>query len=224
MRRSCRNSLLAALLHLPGLAAAPAPAQTTLDGTNCIVFYPTPHSELARCARLLSKDNPLKATTLTVTLMGDPPNLAHSVRLSLDGAPPFEELPLNAAPPLTQSDVGMLFADMNFDGLIDFGILKTATAGPQGTYQWFIFRPGSKRFEASPALSALADPHADRKLKRIITQRRGTPPASDLYRWQDGLLLFDERIERICAGGRCACRHLRPGRHGLSLASAGPCR
>ncbi len=223
MRRSRENSLQAALFALIAFSAPPATAQTTMDGTNCIVFYPTPHSELARCARLLPKGHPLKATTLTVTLVGDPPNRVRAVRLSLDGAPPFEELPLDATPPITLSDVGMRFADMNFDGLIDFGVLTTDAAGPQGTFRWFIFHPAQKRFAADSALSALPDPRADAALRRIVVKRLGRTPASDLYRWDGDMLLRDGRIERVCAGGRCTCRHLKPGRHGFVPRSTGPC-
>ena len=223
MRHSRRNRLKAALLALAAFGAPPVTAQTTMDGTNCIVFYPTPHSELARCARLLPKDHPLKATTLTVTLVGDPPNRVGSVRLSLDGGPPFEKLPLDATPPISLSDVGMRFADMNFDGLIDFGVLTTATAGPRATYRWFVFNAAAKRFEADGTLSALPDPRADQALRRIVVKRYGRGPSSDLYRWDGGRLLLDERIEPVCAGGRCTCRHLLPGRHGFTLKSAGPC-
>lgn len=223
MRRSRRNRLRLALLLVAASGVLPAAAQTTMDGTNCIVFYPTPHNELARCARLLPKGHPLKATTLTVTLMGDPPNLARSVRLSLDGAPPFQDLPLHAAPPISLSDVGMRFADMNFDGLVDFGVLTTAEAGPRGTYQWFIFHPAKKRFEADKALSALPDPRADKARKRIVVKRLGRTPTSDLYRWDGYSLRLDERIERICAGGRCTCRHLKPRHDGFALKRTVPC-
>ncbi len=117
----------------------------------------------------------------------------------------------------------MRFADMNFDGLIDFGVLTTATAGPRATYRWFIFNPAAKRFEADGTLSALPDPRADQALRRIVVKRYGRGPSSDLYRWDGGRLLLDERIEPVCAGGRCTCRHLLPGRHGFTLKSAGPC-
>ncbi len=223
MRRSRRNSLQAALLALIAFNAPQATAQTTIDGTNCIVFYPTPHGELARCARLLPTGHPLKATTLTVTLVGDPPNRVRSVRLSLDGAPPFQELALEAAPPITRSDVGMRFADMNFDGFIDFGVLTTDVAGPQGTFRWFIFHPAQERFAADRALSGLPDPRVDAALQRIVVKRHGRTPASDLYRWDGDLLLLDERIERICIGGGCTCRHLKPRRHGFAVANTGSC-
>jgi hypothetical protein len=207
---------------VPG-AALSALGQTTIDGTNCIVFYPTPHSELARCARLLGKDHPLKATTLTVSLIGDPPNLAHAIKLSLDGAQPFQELPVKAAPSLTQVDVGMVFADMNFDGLVDFGVMTTAAAGPLGTFQWFVFDAGEKRFEFNPALSRLANPHAEVAKRRIVSERRGSPDRTDSYRWQAGKLVFDERLERACTSGRCTCRRLKPVGRKFMLLGAGPC-
>ena len=224
MRRTSRNSLLIGLGWLAVLvAAAPALGQTTIDGTNCIVFYPMPHSELARCARLLGKDHPLEATTLTVSLFGDPPNLARTIALSLDGAPPFQELPVKAAPSLTQVDVGILFADMNFDGLIDFGVMTTAPGGPEGTFQWYLFDARKKRFEYNPALSRLADPHADTAKKRVVSERRGSPGRTDSYRWQAGKLVLDRRVERLCTTGRCTCRHLKPAGREFMLLRAGPC-
>ncbi len=225
MRHSSRNSLpLAGLGWLAVLvAAAPALAQTTIDGTNCIVFYPTPHSELARCARLLSKDNPLKATTLTLSLIGDPPNLARSIRLSLDGGPPFQDLPVKAAPSLSAVDVGILFADMNFDGLMDFGVMTTASGGPEGTFQWFLFDARTVRFEFNAGLSRLPDPHIDAADKFIVSEQRGPPDRTDSYRWQAGKLELVKRIERVCTSGQCTCKYLKPLGQKLVLLRAGPC-
>ncbi len=224
MRRTSRNSLRAGLGWLTMLVVvSPALAQTTIDGTNCIVFYPTPHSELARCARLLSKDNPLKATTLTLSLIGDPPNLARSIRLSLDGAPPFQELPVEAAPSLSPVDVGILFADMNFDGLIDFGVMTTASGGPEGTFQWFVFDAKTVRFEYNRRLSRLPDPHVDAAAKRIVSEQRGPPDRTDTYRWQAGKLQLEKRVERVCKSGRCTCKYLKPQGREFVLLRAGPC-
>ena len=206
-------------------ATASALAQSTIDGSHCIVFVPgTIHGELARCARLLERDHPLKATTLTLSLGGTAPNHVQSIALSLDGAPAFQNLPVDAAPPITASDVGLVLADMNFDRLVDFGLMTTATGGPQGIYLWFVFQADNKGFMASPGLSALPDPRPDAVSQRIVVLRqRGRPAGVDLYRWQADLLLLDERIERACVDGRCTCRHLRPLRWGFELLRAAAC-
>jgi hypothetical protein len=226
MRRSSRNSCRATGAVLAWLLATtvpPAAAQTTLDGSYCIVFDGTIHGELARCARLLRTGHPLQATTLTLALIGDAPDRIHHVAISLDGATAFQSLPVNATPPLSHSDVGILFADMNFDAFIDFGVMTTATAGPAGTYQWFVFRPDEGKFSASARLSALTGPRTDPASRRIVSERRSAPAGFDLYRWQAGMLVLDERVERTCIGGRCSCRHLRPQRHGFALSGSGPC-
>src|SRR3970040_2200464 len=101
MRPSRRNSCLrfAWCGGLVFAARASALAQSPVHGSHCIVFVPgTIHGELARCARLLERDHPLKATTLTLSLGGTAPNHVQSIALSLDGAPAFQNLPVDAAP------------------------------------------------------------------------------------------------------------------------------
>jgi hypothetical protein len=193
------------------------PAQTTRDGTHCIHFPGTIRGEIVRCARLLPPGHPLAATTLVLSLFGEAPNRIAHIALTLDGQRTLQLLSVEAAPPVGPVDAGLWFADMNFDGLVDIGLMTSP--GADSAYLWFLFDRETNAFALSPALSALRAPRPVPARRRIIAGVGG----SDLYRWQGDELRLEERVERTCSGGACTCRRLRPARHGLSFGQKGPC-
>ena len=92
-----------------------------------------------------------------------------------------------------------------------------------GTFQWYLFDAGEKRFEFNPALSRLANPHAEVAKRRIVSERRGSADRTDSYRWQAGRLVLDGRLERRCTSGRCSCRRLKPVGRKFMLLRTEPC-
>ncbi len=89
--RRFRQAIRAATLTLL-LIPSPAPAQVSLDGSNCLLFGGArPERELAQCVTFTSQKH-----TLTVSLYGKAPDNVTRIALSRDGLPPFQSVSVRA--------------------------------------------------------------------------------------------------------------------------------
>ena len=221
-RRTDRIALLLITVLFAGTALPSASrAQLTLDGTHCVVFPEIFVGELARCVTLRA-DN----STLTVSLIGRPPNEVQRIELKIDGQLPFQVIDLDARPTVDSQNIGMLITDMNFDGHKDFAVMNTRPPGPTVSYVYFLFDPKTGAFANSPELAEITAPVFDKNKRQIRSQWRDGAAryGRDRYVWQDGKPVLQERIETQRHGETCLQKHFRREDGQLKLQETQICR
>src|SRR6185436_4464256 len=86
-------------------------------------------------------------------------------------------------------------------------------AGPNVPYLNWLFDPASGRFQASPALDAIASPTFDATTREIRSEWRDGPTryGTDIYTFRDGALVALRREVKVySAPGRYTAQVLRP--------------
>ena len=192
--------LLAALPWPPPAAHAGA---VSLDGSNCVLFGgQARRRELAVC---VAWEN--EGRTLSVSLIGRPPNHVEEVILRRDGGEPFQTLQLKARPPISNSDVGMLYTDMNFDGHGDLGLMRRDDPTVRRPFHYFLFDPLTKRFRRSDVLELLPGVGFDADKERVVTRwADDTYRYKDTYSWEGDSLRL--RTRRRSGSGVNACEFM----------------
>ncbi len=197
----------------------PSWAAVSLDGSNCVLFAGQTKRELAVCVAWAGEGH-----TISISLVGSAPNSVEQVVLRKDGAEPFQTLELKANPPISASDVGVLYTDMNFDGHGDLGIMRRGDLlGPEPFYYW-LYNAEANKFVRSRRLENLVAASFHPKIKRVVNRwRDGRFRYKDTYTWRKNHLRLLER-ERM-GSQRAGCQRITYewAENTRTVQSTGPC-
>ncbi|MEM1199810.1 MAG: hypothetical protein AAGI06_10920 [Pseudomonadota bacterium] len=174
-------------------------AAVSLDGSNCILFAGQAKRELALCVVWEGEGR-----TLSISLVGRAPNQVDTIVLRRNGAEPFQTLHVAARPPITRSDVGLLYTDMNFDGHGDFAIMRRGHAAVRRPFYYFLYDPALRRYVSSYVLEGLGAVTFDAKAMVVISQWRDRNYRyKDSFKWLAGGLRLHERERSGGTERRC---------------------
>ncbi len=174
----------------------------SLDGSNCILFAGQVKRELAVCVVWEGE-----GSTLSISLVGRAPNQVDTIILRRNGADPFQTLHVAARPPITRSDVGLLYSDMNFDGKGDFAIMRRGHGAVRKPFLYFLYDPKLDRYVRSSVLEGLGTVAFDASARVVINRWR-----DKAYRYKDSFKWVGNRLrlhERERSGGpKRRCVHI----------------
>ncbi len=180
-------------------AGSGAQGAVSLDGSNCILFAGQVKRELAVCVAWEGEGR-----TLSISLVGRAPNAVEQIVLRRDGGEPFQTLHLEANPPIGPSDVGLLYADMNFDGFGDLGIMRRGHLSVRQPFYYLLYDPGTQRFVRSSLLENMSNVSFDVAAMRVVTRWRDrTYRYKDSFEWIGRHLKLRTRERRGGNQQRC---------------------
>ena len=190
---------------------------------SCSIHAPAKPGLLARC------EGPFKGPgqSITIELHGAAPNKVQTVRLKFaDQALPTQNIALKARPVIDLETVGVLFMDFNFDGFEDLAVMRFLPAGANVPYQVYLFDPKRGKFLGHEALSAITAPEVLADTKEIVSRWQDGAARSgrDLYRWTNGVLTLQERIEEMRSASDCQAKTYQNQGGNLVLKSKGACK
>jgi hypothetical protein len=175
-------------------------AAVSLDGSHCIIFGGQVKRELAVCVAWEGEGQ-----TLSISLVGRAPNHVERIVLRRDGADPFQTLHLQAQPPISLGNVGLLYVDMNFDGYGDLGIMRREHTAVHRPFFYFLYDARLKKFTRAPVLETLDRVTFDAKAKRVTSRwREQARSYKDSYAWYGKSLRLSEREQ--WGGAEAGCQ------------------
>ena len=86
---------------------------------------------------------------------------------------------------------GIWFADMDFDGYVDFAIVEFVPAAPNVPHYYWLFDPASRRYVESRALRPITSPSFDVERKRIRSAWRSSccNHGTTVYAWREDIIV-----------------------------------
>ncbi|MEM8688108.1 MAG: hypothetical protein AAGF81_12300 [Pseudomonadota bacterium] len=194
-----RARLLVAAMVLSCAASLQGHGAVSLDGSNCILFAGQVKRELAVCVVWEGEGR-----TLSISLVGRGPNNVDTIVLRRNGAEPFQTIHVAARPPISRSDVGLLYTDMNFDGHGDFAIMRRGHGAVRTPFYYFIYDPALERYVRSGVLEGLGNVVFDATAMAVVSRWRDkTFRYKDSFKWAGKGLRLHERERSGGAEQRC---------------------
>ncbi|MGI9483622.1 MAG: XAC2610-related protein [Hyphomicrobiales bacterium] len=215
-----RNSAAVFIFASCAASAPDVMATMTLDGTNCVRWGGERDGDLVRCVGELGGGQ-----KLSVSLYGKQPNKVTNIIISLDGGPPMQNIALNAEPIIDHMNVGMIFADMNFDGFTDIAVMISASKPGGQRHVHFLYDKQSKKYFKNKKLSEISPVKLEPQQKHLFSKWRKSTTLSgrDTYEWRNSALVMTERRVRYDTGANCEERLFKLKDGKLDLAEAHPC-
>lgn len=93
---------------------------------------------------------------------------------------------------------GLVLQDVNFDGYLDFRVMRAMAASPNIPFWFYLYDPAAKAFRRHPALDPVSAPEIDPKGKTLTSTTRAsaTEYETNVYGWQGGELVVLRRTQK----------------------------
>ena len=188
MRRTCIGWMISAF----AVAALALPAFSAAEEEGSCNFVVASNSATATCH--ISPGADLGETKITVKTKTPDGTGPATLRIDYPGPGLRAELRyLNEVNLVLEDDFGygIWFADMNFDGYIDFAITEFVPAAPNVPHHYWLYDPAAQRYEENQALRPITSPSFDVERKRIRSAWRGSccNHGATLYEWRRGIIV-----------------------------------